>query len=183
MERRNFLGMAISGLPVLSKPKTGLFVSRPKKGIKVQDKANRLQQPLKIGHAEIDCKVSTHDTEGDLFVFVSSNNLKSEGVPAHIHPNQDETFFVIEGQVKIKVGEETFYLNQGDHLLAPRNIPHSWVCNSEHPAKLLITAQPAGKMEAFFLTLSKVQQLNPELAARIYKEHDMQLVGPPMLAD
>jgi mannose-6-phosphate isomerase-like protein (cupin superfamily) len=184
MKRRIFLQNSLIAAPMITLNQHPSFsADRPKEGIKVPEGENRLHQSLNIGAARIDCKVSATDTNGNLYVCVSSNNIREEGVPLHTHPDLDETFFVMEGQVKIKVGDEVFYLNPGDHLFAPRNIPHSWVCNSLQPAKLLITAQPAGNIEAFFLAFSKVNQITPEIAASLYEEHNMMLLGPPVTAD
>jgi uncharacterized RmlC-like cupin family protein len=116
-------------------------------------------------------------------VVVSSNNPRNLGISLHLHQDLDETFYVLEGQVKFQVGDEILYLNPGDHLFAPRKVPHAWVCNSEEPAKILITSQPAGKMEEFFITLSELKTLTPEISGKLYQEHEMQILGPPLAAD
>ena len=46
------------------------------------------------------------------------------GVPRHMHTREDESYFVLRGALEVIVGDETFVLNAGDTLLAPRGISH-----------------------------------------------------------
>ncbi len=46
------------------------------------------------------------------------------GVPRHTHTREDETYYVLSGELKVEVGDQSFLLRPGDTLLAPRNIPH-----------------------------------------------------------
>ena len=46
------------------------------------------------------------------------------GVPRHMHTREDESYFVLTGALEVIVGNETFVLEAGDTLLAPRGISH-----------------------------------------------------------
>jgi hypothetical protein len=46
------------------------------------------------------------------------------GVPRHMHTREDESYFVLRGALEVIVGDETFVLEAGDTLLAPRGIFH-----------------------------------------------------------
>jgi mannose-6-phosphate isomerase-like protein (cupin superfamily) len=184
MERRNFvrnsLFFSAFGFTNFTLAKK---VTRPKKGIKVASGTDRFQKSLKIGNAILDCKVSGKDTDSDLYIFESLNNLKNEGPPLHLHPDLDETFYILGGSMKFKVGDEIFYLKAGDSIFVPRNMPHAFTSNSDKPSKMLIIVQSATTMEAFFEELSKIEKITPEIAAKIYQKHNMVLLGPPLFAD
>lgn len=157
---------------------------RPQKGILVKDGENRLHENLILqGTTIIDVKVLSKDTAGDLSVILSVNNFKATGPPLHIHPDFDEMFYVTRGEVKFKVGDETFYLQVGDNIFIPRNVPHAFTITSETPATFLIVSQPAGMFEDFLRAYNKVEEMTPEIAARLMIEHNMKVVGPPLTMD
>jgi quercetin dioxygenase-like cupin family protein len=45
-------------------------------------------------------------------------------VPRHTHTREDETYYVLSGELEVVVGEEVFILRVGDTLIAPPDIPH-----------------------------------------------------------
>jgi len=164
--------------------KSNIDINRPTTGIKVTDGNNRLNETLRLeGVIPIDYKVSGSDTNGDLAICVSSNNSKGTGPALHVHPDFDETFFVLESEFKYQVGEELFYLTAGDCIFIPRNIPHAFTCISDIPGKLLIVVQPAGKLEEFFRAWSQFDKVTPEIALELMKEYNMEVVGPPLAVD
>ncbi|WP_194777676.1 cupin domain-containing protein [Pararhodonellum marinum] len=185
MKRRNFVKSGLLVPAVAFSP--SLIASSEKqmdgKPIHVGSGQDRFGKRIQIGKAVLDCKISGKDTNGHLYVFESSQNHREEGIPLHMHPDLDETFYVLEGNVKIKIGDEIYRLGHGDTILAPRNIPHGWVTNSATPSKILIIVQGAGKMENFFEELSKLKEFSPPIVSEIYNKHNMVLMGPPLEAD
>lgn len=164
--------------------KPDINILRPTKGIKVADGYNRLDETLRLeGITPVDYKVLGVDTGGDLAICVSSNNHKGTGPALHAHPDLDETFFILESEFKYQVGEELFYLKAGDCIFIPRNIPHAFTCTSDIPGKLLIVVQPAGKLEEFFRAWSKFDTVTPEMAINLMKQHNMEVLGPPLTID
>jgi mannose-6-phosphate isomerase-like protein (cupin superfamily) len=184
MKRSNFLKNSIV-FSVLGTQKIEFdkSIKRPTKGIFVKAGDDRNQKSISIGNTILDCKVTGKDTDGNLYIFESKNNLKNEGPPLHSHPNLDETFYMLEGELKFKIGEEIKYLKLGDTLLVPRNVPHCFTSNSDKPAKFMVIIQSATTMEAFFQELSELKEITPEIGAKIYLKHNMTLLGPPIFAD
>jgi len=45
-------------------------------------------------------------------------------VSRHVHTREDETYYVLSGELEAVVGGEVFVLRAGDCLMAPRDIPH-----------------------------------------------------------
>ena len=48
------------------------------------------------------------------------------GAPPHTHANEDETSFVIEGEIGVMIGGEEVRARAGSHVLKPRDVPHAF---------------------------------------------------------
>ncbi len=64
--------------------------------------------------------------------------------PPHIHHNEDETFYVLEGDVLFVSGDTTFRGGPGTYVRMPRGVPHTFRVEGHAPARLLIMTAPAG---------------------------------------
>lgn len=133
-----------------------------------------------LGISVIDFKVTPQDSGGLLII---ENTFHAKGGPArHLHYDQDEWFYAVEGQFIVEVGEKRFTLNPGDSLLAPRTMPHVWAHVGESRGRMLIAFMPAGKMEAFFREVTKADAMPPQDPA-LWRVHGMDLLGPPLSLD
>ncbi len=131
-----------------------------------------------LGVSAIEFKVSGQDSSG---IFILENVFHQKGGPArHLHYAQDEWFHVIEGEFLFEVGTEHFHLAAGDALLAPRQVPHVWAFVGEGRGRILIVFNPAGKMEAFFRTVTQTNAM-PIQDPQLWRAHDMELLGGPLL--
>jgi quercetin dioxygenase-like cupin family protein len=130
-----------------------------------------------LGISTIAFKVSGQDSNG---LFVLENTFHAKGGPArHLHHDQDEWFYAVEGEFIIEVGQERWTLKPGDSLLAPRKVPHVWAYVGDAIGRMLITFMPAGKMEAFFREVTKANAMPPQDRA-LWRAHGMELLGPPL---
>ena len=146
----------------------------------VRQDEDRFGRPTLSLNGRFDCKVSGQETDGRLSIFDTVRTHKG-GPPLHYHHDQDEWFFVREGEFLFQVGEETFRLREGDAILAPRGIPHAFA-NVSETGRLMIVFQPAGSMEAYFRARGPGDDTDEESAQR-HRQHGMELVGPPMKVD
>jgi quercetin dioxygenase-like cupin family protein len=138
---------------------------------------DRFGQHRGLGVSTIAFKVVPHDSS-DLFII--ENTFHAKGGPArHLHYDQDEWFYVLEGEFLIEVDQERMRLHPGDSLIAPRGVPHVWAYIGEMRGRILITFLPAGKMEAFFREVTKANAM-PPLDPELWRAHGMELVGPPL---
>jgi quercetin dioxygenase-like cupin family protein len=185
MKRSTFLA---SLLAVISFPKKSSAHFRhllPAKGKVFKAKAGegRLHGHLKLKGVNsnvLDVKVSGSDTEGALAVFEQTSLSQGRGTPFHVHPSQDEIFYVLEGSYRFKVGEELFDLTVGETIFLPRAVPHAWTQVSP-TGKMLVMLQPAGKLENFFVTMANMDhEPTPEEVAKIFADNEMKVVGPPL---
>ena len=113
-----------------------------------------------LGISKIDFKVSPQDEDG---LLILENTFHTKGGPArHLHFDQDEWFYAVEGEFIIEVGSERIRMNPGDSLLAPRKVPHVWAFVGDTRGRMLIAFIPAGKMEAFFREVTKANAMPPQ---------------------
>jgi len=181
MKRRNFLLTTAAVIPVIamgqdSKPQA----ERAKKGFVVKATESRFNEKTALGGTSPnDIKVSSKDTNGDLTVFEYTGNEKG-GPPLHVHANQDEIFFILDGEYLFQVGDDRHNLKAGDTIFLPRKVPHAFAQLTDK-GKMFFLFQPSGKMEDFFRTLGALTgPPTPEAGAKIFHDHDMEVVGPPL---
>jgi mannose-6-phosphate isomerase-like protein (cupin superfamily) len=156
--------------------------NRIQKGIFVQAGRDRNNNPFTRQPGDIIFnKVSTSDTDGDLYIFDTTRD-KEGGPPLHYHYNQDEWWYVITGQFLIKVGDVTYNAKPGDCVFGPRGIPHSFAKIGEGEAKIILLFQPAGKMEAFFKAVNegRLEKMSDDEKNKFRIEHGFEHVGPPL---
>ncbi len=77
------------------------------------------------------------------------------GAPPHTHSDEDETSFVIEGEIGVLIGEEELRAGAGSYVLKPRGVPHAFWNPGPEPARVLEIISPAG-FERYFEELAGV---------------------------
>jgi quercetin dioxygenase-like cupin family protein len=72
------------------------------------------------------------------------------GPPQHTHRQHDETFYVLEGEVRFSTGEKTFVLVAGESTTIPIGTSHTFEnASAEMPARVLGTVSPARYIKYF----------------------------------
>lgn len=91
-------------------------------------------------------KVTGDETDGHMSLV---EILAPAGVqiPVHVHHNEDEGFWVLEGELTFHLDGEAIKAGPGDFLLGPRGVAHTYTVDAG-PARLLFVFAPAG-MEGF----------------------------------
>lgn len=87
------------------------------------------------------------DTQGR-FALIELVGRKGNVPPPHIHHREDETFYILEGEMTASVGGQTIKGTPGTMIFLPRNIPHSFEVESEQ-LRMLVLLTPAG-FEGYF---------------------------------
>lgn len=184
MKRKNFLLTMVAAMPSAAFTQMKYDNNlRTNKGFKVESNEARFGVHFKMKGVTVntlDIKISGKDTNGELAVFEQTGLTPNGGPPLHIHPFQDEWFYVVEGEYLFQVGEEKYKMKTGDTIFLPRNVKHAFVQLTEK-AKTIVSYLPAGKMEEFFAVTDK-WNLPPtaEEIQRVFADHEMQVVGPPL---
>ena len=93
--------------------------------------------------------------------------------PLHVHHNDDEAWYVLEGVLRFRIGEETFEAGPGGAVIAPKGTPHAYGnARPGLPARYLLVMTP--KIRAL------VQALHDPGAsdyAAIFRAYDSELLG------
>ncbi|HUS08926.1 MAG TPA: MerR family transcriptional regulator [Pyrinomonadaceae bacterium] len=163
-------------------------------GFSVAAGKDRFNEQIKLGGPggePNNCKVSGKDTEGAMCVVEFTG---VSGGPPHLHHDQDEWIYVVEGDFEFHVGNKRFHLSAGESVFMPRKVAHMWGCVSGRPGKIINVYQPAGKIEEFFRELGKppkdlitaeqmVEKTYTEeqvkSLCRLFEAHGMDLLPPP----
>ncbi len=99
------------------------------------------------GHPAVALKAGASATLGaySLLEFTVAEN----GPPMHVHHDAEEAFYVLDGEITIRIGTETIQANAGSFVLIPRETPHTFDNASDHPSRMLTIFSPPG-FEQFF---------------------------------
>jgi quercetin dioxygenase-like cupin family protein len=73
--------------------------------------------------------------------------------PLHVHRNEDELFYVLEGELKVRRGDQEITLLAGESAFLPRNVAHTFKVMSSH-VRFLNYITPGG-FEAYFRDLGE----------------------------
>lgn len=87
------------------------------------------------------------DTNGQFGLIEISGGPGGEP-PLHIHENEDEMFYVVEGRLKAFCGDQVRTLEAGDSVFLPRHVPHTFKVLSKQ-VRFLVYVTPAGFEEYF----------------------------------
>jgi quercetin dioxygenase-like cupin family protein len=95
-----------------------------------------------------------------------------EEPPIHIHKNEDEWLYVLDGEVTFHVGGKDHFGKAGAFVSFPRGIPHTFSIESEN-GRILVINTPGGFEQMFELA-----PRTPEEAERAMNAFGMTVVGP-----
>ena len=125
-------------------------------------------------------KIGSADTDGALTAF-ESIAAPGEGPPLHIHVNDDEIFYALEGSFRFKLDGELLDAPAGTLAFIPKGVAHTWQNIGDEPARLLIVTAPAG-FERFFELFAQIPaDASPaEKFRRIGEEIGMTVAGAPL---
>jgi quercetin dioxygenase-like cupin family protein len=133
-----------------------------------------------------------HDQGDDGISVIERLAPHGESPPLHTHLAEDETFAVLEGELRVRAGDADVRVGPGEALLAPKKTAHTYRVESPDGARwLLITAR--GDFERFMREVSRPAE-RPELPdpqgpptpeqvealAAAAGRHGIEFVGPPL---
>lgn len=186
MKRNKFLLTLLAALPITAFAKISKSNYKADKGFKIKAGEGRIHGHITLKGVNsniLDVKVSGKDTDGGLAIFEQTGLSPGRGTPLHIHHFQDEIFYVLQGEYHFLVGADKHQLKGGDSIFLPRKMPHAWTQVSDK-AKMTVIVQPAGKLEEFFVTMAALkEEPSKEQVAKIFSDHEMEIVGPPLKVD
>ena len=96
----------------------------------------------------ITLKIVGSNTEG-AFALIEEVTLPQGGIPPHMHTREDETFYVLEGELEFVVGGRALLATTGSVVYGPRGIPHAFRNVGTTSSRMAIYITPAG-LEGLF---------------------------------
>lgn len=93
---------------------------------------------------------ATGEETNDVFCLIEGVHPAGYETPLHLHRNEEETMYILEGEVIYTIGDKTLTGKVGTIIYAPRNMPHKFKVVSTEPARTLTLLTPAGG-EQFYI--------------------------------
>ena len=115
--------------------------------------------------------------------FYEERDQRGDGAPLHSHP-WPSWELVIEGEIRVLVGDDEHVLGAGDAIYLPPDVPHTYVVESE-TAHLVGMSMSNGRFESLQRNAAPLFSGDgaPDMEAvmALAAEHDVNLIGPPLL--
>ena len=133
-------------------------------------------------------KASAEETRGAFLLFEDSM-AQGKTTPLHIHADEDETLYVLEGKLLVHIDGTDYAVGQHGVAVALRGVPHAFLVTS--PRARVLTLQTPGTAEAFYRGASEPANADsdpsgPVDLARVrevaQRVGGMKVLGPPPFA-
>lgn len=129
-------------------------------------------------------RVRGADTGGLLVIGDANMPPMSAGPSLHVHTNEDEASYVVDGVLTVVLGDERFDVPAGGVAWLPRGVPHTFANLTREPVRVVGTVVPAGLegMWAEYAGYFDTLQGPPDQAAldEIGQRYGITVVGPPI---
>jgi len=108
--------------------------------------------------------------------------------PMHVHHREEESFYVLEGELTVRCGDDTFPAKAGTFVTMPRDVPHGFIVASDTPVRMLNLMTPGGG-EGFFVDAGRpaltdgmppAGPLEIERLKQASVKYESEIVGPPL---
>ena len=133
-----------------------------------------------LGGPPLTFKVRGAET-GDRVSAFESLNPPGEGPPLHLHVDQDEVLYVLEGELRVLLGDDVRPASAGSFVFIPGNVPHTWQVVGDTPARLLVILAPSG-IERLYEGWDSIPEGTPieDAFRELGREAGMKALGPPL---
>jgi len=109
--------------------------------------------------------------------------------PLHVHDHLDDTWYILQGQMIVRCGDDQMVVGAGHWVSMPRGVPHTFRVVGEHEARILLVHDNASFRDlirdlgtpATARTVPSQPAFPPmDALERIAASHDLRPIGPPM---
>jgi quercetin dioxygenase-like cupin family protein len=130
-------------------------------------------------------KATAEETDGAFMLF-EDHMSQGKTTPLHVHANEDEALYVLEGEILVHVDGENHPVGPRGIAVAPRGVPHAFLVTS--PTARVLTLQTPGSAEAFYRGASEPADADTDPAGPVdfgrvresaERSGGMQVLGPP----
>jgi quercetin dioxygenase-like cupin family protein len=132
---------------------------------------------------------ATGSETGGAFLLIEELARQGKVTPLHAHPDEAESFSILEGEVLLHLDGDERSLGAGGFALVPPGVPHAYLVTSDVARMLILITPGDGRMEAFFRDASEPagdralpaeRPLDIErIAAAAERTGAVKILGPP----
>jgi mannose-6-phosphate isomerase-like protein (cupin superfamily) len=112
--------------------------------------------------------------------------------PLHVHADLDDSWYILDGQMAVRCGDDEFVVGAGHWVSMPRGVPHTFVVVGDRQARILMVHDnPSFRDLVRALGTPATARAVPEQPAfptrdelvRVAGANDLTPVGPPMSSE
>jgi quercetin dioxygenase-like cupin family protein len=104
-------------------------------------------------------------TDGHFGLFQYDMVPNAGGPAAHYHKTFSESFYILDGAVRLFDGANWITAVKGDYLYVPPNGIHAFRNESDEPASMLILFAPGAPREKYFLEVAEIARTGRQMTA------------------
>src|SRR5437899_3119853 len=97
-------------------------------------------RPVHVMAVELTIKISSRDTGGAFAVF-EGQTPPLQGPPLHVHRDEDEWWYILEGEYLFEVDGQEIHASAGDTIFAPRGSRHTFQNIGTAPGRTITTVE------------------------------------------
>jgi quercetin dioxygenase-like cupin family protein len=138
------------------------------------------------GGGEHTWKATAEETKGAFLLF-EDRMTEGKVTPLHIHPESDESMFVLEGEIVMHIDGTEHRVGAGGLAVAARGVPHAFMVTS--PEARLLCLHTPGCCQAFYwdasepLAAGATGNVDMErVRASALRNGGIEILGPPPFA-
>jgi quercetin dioxygenase-like cupin family protein len=133
-------------------------------------------------------KATAAETDGAFMLF-EDHMPQGKTTPLHAHVHEDETLYVLDGEIVVHIAGENHHLCPGGIAVAPRGVPHAFLVTS--PTARVLCLQTPGSAEAFYRGASEPAGADTDPSGPVdfdrvresaERSGGMKFLGPPPFA-
>lgn len=87
------------------------------------------------------------DADTGYAILEGTHPIGEPRIRDHVHSRHEETFLVLQGQYRVRVGDEIVLVEAGDYVFIPRGTPHTYRNNGPGSASILNLISPANGIQ------------------------------------
>jgi quercetin dioxygenase-like cupin family protein len=117
---------------------------------------------------------------GGTMLAIESRIPPGEGPPLHRHAGMDEAIYVLDGELRVRIGADVHPAPAGAFVFIPRGIAHAWQAVGAVPARFFAIVTPAGLEHFFERMAADDRPADPAAIAALASAVGMEIIGPPL---
>ena len=119
---------------------------------------------------------TTETTRGEFGLYRVEMSARAGGPRTHFHKSISESFYILDGTVRLYDGAQWIDAGKGDFLHVPQGGLHAFRNDSDAPAEMLLLFTPGAPREEYFEKVSQLADATDEERARFFDKHDSYFV-------